>query len=108
MYRYIVQTLISCKRDFRNKKEFKKWMVDNYVPEGSDELRKYNFSRMNLHGHEYFFLTFLPPNRGILTHIYQTEKEYFDSILLRKEQKNMFEKNNMDYEISDLFVQEVE
>ena len=105
MHRYIIQTLITCERNFKDKKEFKNWMVENYVPEGSDELRNYNFKIMDLHGHENFFLTFLPPNKGILTHIYKTEKEYQDSIPLRANQKIMFESNDMSYEISDVFMQ---
>ena len=43
MNRYIIQTLVTCKgKTFLSKESFKKWFVENLVPQDSDPLRKYN------------------------------------------------------------------
>lgn len=108
MDRYIIQTLITCKnKQFQNKIEMKAWFEKNLVPQDVDDLRRYNLNIMNKYGHENFFLTFIPPNIGILTHIYQTIDEYKNSIPLRQSQKEMIETHNIDYTISDLLVQEL-
>ena len=106
MNRYIIQTLITCSdKAFKNKYEFKKWFEKSLVPQNKDPLRIYNFKLMEQYGHEHFFLTFTPPNIGILTHIYQTQEEYYNSIKLRNDQKRLMHKYNISYTVSDVMEQ---
>tara|TARA_Y100000004_G_scaffold193475_1_gene256107 strand:+ start:465 stop:1517 length:1053 start_codon:yes stop_codon:yes gene_type:complete len=86
---------------FRFKKDWKDYTVSNFVPEDTDPLRIYNFKLMKKYGEGFFYLKFVPPNIGVLNHIYQTEEEYEKSIPLRIEQKKLFESNNIIYEISE-------
>ena len=106
MNRYIIQTIITCSdKVFKNKYEFKKWFEKSLVPQNKDPLRIYNFKLMEQYGHENFFLTFTPPNIGILTHIYQTQEEYYNSINLRNDQKKLMHKYNISYIVSDVMEQ---
>ena len=104
---YIVQTLIiDHNKSYENKKEFKDYYVNNYVPQESDPLRVFNFKMMDKYGHENFFLTFIKPNKGILTHKYFSKNEYKESMIYRQEQQKMFENLNIDYLISEVLCQE--
>lgn len=105
--KYIIQTLIiDNNRKYSSKDEFKSYFVENYVPENIDPLRIFNFTVMDKYGHDNFFLTFIPPNMGILTHKYFNEDEYLVSKQLREDQQKMMNKNNIDYHISELLIQE--
>ena len=106
MSRYIIQTLLTCKgKTFLSKESFKKWFEENLVHQDTDPLRKYNFTIMEQYGHENFFLTFIAPNKGILTHIYQTKEEYYNSIKLRTDQQILMHKYNIGYAVSDVMKQ---
>ena len=106
MNRYIIQTIITCSdKIFKNKNEFKNWFEISLVPQNKDPLRIYNFKLMEKYGHKHFFLTFIPPNIGILTHIYQTQEEYYNSIGLRADQKKLMHKYNISYTVSDVMEQ---
>ena len=88
-------------KNFDYKKDWKEYCITNFVPENIDPLRIYNFSLMKKYGDGFFYLIFKKPNKGILNHIYQTFEEYEKSIPLRKEQKKLFNENNISYEISE-------
>ena len=88
-------------KNFNSKKDWKDYTVLNFVPEDVDPLRVYNFKQMEKYGDGFFYLIFHKPNIGILNHIYQTYKEYEKSIKLRNDQKELFESNNMVYNISE-------
>ena len=96
-----VDTTITCPQSFDTKSKFKNYLVDNFVNEKTDPLRIYNFKLMKKYGDGFFYLIFKHPNIGILNHIYQTENEYEKSIELRNAQKILFEKNNIEYNISE-------
>jgi len=106
MSRIIIQTLLThYEAKFKDKDAFKEWFVNHLVPEDTDPLRRYNFTVMEEYGHENFFLTFIPPNKGILTHIYPNRKLYESSVKLRKLQQKLFNENNIGYEVSNVFFQ---
>ena len=106
MSRYIIQTIITCSdKIFKNKYEFKNWFETSLVPQDKDPLRIYNFKLMEQYGHENFFLTFAPPNIGILTYIYQTQEEYYNSIKLTLDQKKLMHKYNISYTVSYIMEQ---
>lgn len=86
-------------KTFENKKDFKNYLVDNFVPENVDPLRIYNFEQMRKYGDGFFYLTFIKPNIGILNHIYQNETLYEKSVQLRYDQKKLFNENNLVYDI---------
>ena len=88
-------------KNFKYKKDWKDYCVSNFVHHETDPLRIYNYSLMEKYGDGFFYLIFKKPNRGILNHIYQTFEEYEKSIPLRKEQKKLFNENNISYEISE-------
>lgn len=88
-------------KNFKYKKDWKDYCVSNFVHHETDPLRIYNYSLMEKYGDGFFYLIFKKPNRGILNHIYQTFEEYEKSIPLRKEQKKLFNQNNIIYEISE-------
>tara|TARA_R100000152_G_C6775641_1_gene204185 strand:+ start:629 stop:1711 length:1083 start_codon:yes stop_codon:yes gene_type:complete len=96
-----VDTTITCPQSFDTKSKFKNYLVDNFVNEKTDPLRIYNFKLMKKYGDGFFYLIFKHPNIGILNHIYQTENEYEKSIELRNAQKILFEKNNIEYNVSE-------
>ena len=64
-------------------------------------IQQYNFNLMDKYGHHHFFLTFLPPNKGILTHQYQTIEEYEGCIEFRNDQAERLRAKGIKYEISD-------
>ena len=92
--------LITIDKNFSNKEEFKNYMVEHHAPK-SDPFRQYNFNLMDKYGHHHFFLTFLPPNKGILTHQYQTIEEYEGCIEFRNDQAERLRAKGIKYEISD-------
>ena len=94
-------TITISNKNFNSKKDWKDYTVLNFVPEDVDPLRVYNFKQMEKYGDGFFYLIFHKPNIGILNHIYQTYKEYEKSIKLRNDQKELFESNNMVYNISE-------
>ena len=83
----VITKIVYPNKEFIDKDEFKTFMVDNYVPEDTDPLRKYNFKLMDKYGHCFFNLVFQKPNIGILYHRYHTKEEYKGSIKLREQQK---------------------
>lgn len=86
---------------FENKLDFKNYVVSKYVPQDTDSLRIYNFEQMEKYGDGFFYLTFVPPNKGILNHIYQSEKLFLKSVPLRIEQQTKFLKEGLKYEIGE-------
>jgi len=107
MKTFIVQTIIiDNNKKFNSKKEFKNYYIENYVPIEKDPLREFNLKIMNKYGHDNFFLTFVKPNIGILTHKYFTEEEYNESINLRDNQKKLMKAYNIDYLISEVLIQD--
>ena len=99
----VITKIVYPYKEFTNKDEFKTFMVDNYVPEDTDPLRKYNFKLMDKYGHCFFNLVFQKPNIGILYHRYHTQEEYEGSIKLREQQKKHMNSNDIQYkyEIKD-------
>ena len=93
----VVTTVICHGLKFKNKEDFKDYLVFNFVPE-TDPLRKYNFKLMDKYGHCFFNLIFKEPNVGILYHRYHTNEEYDGSINLRVEQKKKLNDNNISYD----------
>ena len=85
-------------KQFKNKAEFKDYVV-KFVPQDTDPLRKYNFELMEKYGEGFFYLNFFPPNRGVLNHIYQNDKEYKKSIKLREEQQIYLQDKGLMYDI---------
>ena len=98
MYTVITKIVYPFK-EFDSKEDFKSFMVSNYVPEGVDQLRVYNFKLMDKYGHHFFRLKFEKPQTGWLFHTYQTREEYLNSIDLRIQQQKKFNDNDITYEI---------
>ncbi len=88
-------------KEFCFKKDWKNYCVSNFVSEQTDSLRVYNCELMKKFGDGFFYLIFELPNIGVLNHIYQTREEYDKSILLRSEQKKLFESKNISYDVSE-------
>ena len=94
----VITKIVYPNKEFIDKDEFKTFMVDNYVPEDTDPLRKYNFKLMDKYGHCFFNLVFQKPNIGILYHRYHTKEEYKGSIKLREQQKKYMNSFDIQYE----------
>jgi len=86
---------------FKSKLGFKKYIVNKYVPQDKSPLRIYNFKQMEKYGDGFFYLNFIPPNKGILNHIYQTEDLYYKSIPMRDEQQRLFESEGLTYKVDE-------
>lgn len=87
-------------KTFETKTDFKNYVVDRYAPE-IDPLRKYNHQQMAKYGDGFFYLQFIPPNKGKLNHIYQNEGLYWKSKYLRDEQQRLFEEEGLFYDVGE-------
>ena len=97
---HITNTIITVNdREFTFKDEIKAYLY-SFIEK--HPFRVYNNRIAEKHGHELFSMTFVKPNKAVLTQRYPLKQEYLASLVLREDCFSFFPEN-ITVEISEVF-----
>lgn len=97
---FITNTIVTVNdKEFTFKDEIKEYLY-SFIEKHPFKI--YNHRIAEKHGHELFSMTFVKPNKAVLTQRYPLKQEYLASLDLREDCFNTFPEN-ITVEISEVF-----